>query len=173
MQRIRNRDKCWACWAPPSLIKPWRTCVRHHIAIDNLDIYRDGKSRKHCLHTVFEIIVDIFGWTTILFQFLPINAHKPTLISKINIFLLENIQYNENNNKFWHFYMLRNNVNLRTFFNPENWLADENQLFPCLGQHFTNKSQIQKCLKSPIRWGSSLFGTLSEIFLFFNYDASP
>ena len=22
-------------------------------------------------------------------------------------------------------------MNLRTFFNPENWLADENELFPC------------------------------------------
>ena len=30
--------------------------------------------------------------------------------------------------------MLRNYVNLRTFFNPENLLADENQLFPCLGR---------------------------------------
>ena len=28
--------------------------------------------------------------------------------------------------------MLRNCVNLRTFFNHENWLADENRLFSCL-----------------------------------------
>ena len=41
------------------------------------------------------------------------------------------------------------------------------------GQHFSNKSQIQKSLKYPIGGGSSLFGTLSQIFLFFNYDASP
>ena len=28
--------------------------------------------------------------------------------------------------------MIRKYVNLRTFFNPENWLADKNELFPCL-----------------------------------------
>ena len=39
---------------------------------------------------------------------------------------------------------------------------------------FSNKSQIQKSLKYPIGGGgTSLFGTLSQIFLFFNYDASP
>ena len=141
MQRIRNRDKCWACWAPPSLIKPWRTCVRHHIAIDNLDIYRDGKSRKHCLHTVFEIIVDIFGWTTILFQFLPINAHKPTLISKINIFLLENIQYNGKHIKFRHFHMLRNNVNLRTFSTPKIDLRTTINFF-----------HLWTCIKTELTW---------------------
>ena len=31
-----------------------------------------------------------------------------------------------------HFYMIKNYVNLRTFFNPENWLADKNKLFSCL-----------------------------------------
>ena len=29
-------------------------------------------------------------------------------------------------------FMLRNYANLRTFFNPKNWLADENELFLCL-----------------------------------------
>ena len=33
---------------------------------------------------------------------------------------------------FSHFNMLRNYVNFWTFFNPKNWIADENQLFPCL-----------------------------------------
>ena len=33
------------------------------------------------------------------------------------------------NCNFRHFYMLRN---LRTFFTPENWLADKTKLFPCL-----------------------------------------
>ena len=28
--------------------------------------------------------------------------------------------------------MFRNYLNLRTFFNPKNLLADKNQLFPCL-----------------------------------------
>ena len=28
--------------------------------------------------------------------------------------------------------MLRKDVILRTFFNPENWLADKNELYPCL-----------------------------------------
>ena len=31
-------------------------------------------------------------------------------------------------------YMIRKYVNPQTFFNPENQLADKNQLFPCL--HF-------------------------------------
>ena len=33
---------------------------------------------------------------------------------------------------FGNFYTIRKFVNLRTFFNPENRLADKNQLFPCL-----------------------------------------
>ena len=37
------------------------------------------------------------------------------------------------------------------------------------GQNFSNKSEVQKCLGG----GSSLSGILSEIFPFFNYDASP
>ena len=32
--------------------------------------------------------------------------------------------------------MLRNYYNLRTFVNPKNWLADENQLFPCLSKRW-------------------------------------
>ena len=31
------------------------------------------------------------------------------------------------------------------------------------GQHFSNKSEIQKSLKYPIGGGASLFGTLSQI----------
>ena len=38
----------------------------------------------------------------------------------------------ENNFNLGHFYMIRIYMNLRIFFNPENWLADKNQLFPCL-----------------------------------------
>ena len=39
-------------------------------------------------------------------------------------------------------------------------------------QHFSNKSEIKK--KSEIsNGGASLFGTLSEIFPFFNYEGSP
>ena len=30
------------------------------------------------------------------------------------------------------FFMIKKYVNLQTFFNPENWLADKNKLFPCL-----------------------------------------
>ena len=65
-------------------------------------------------------------------QFLLMNAHKSALLSTINLFLLENIWFNEKNCNFRHFFVLRNNVNLRTFFTPENWLADKSQLFPCL-----------------------------------------
>ena len=31
-----------------------------------------------------------------------------------------------------HFYMRKKYLNLRTFLNPENWLADKDQLFACL-----------------------------------------
>jgi len=53
---------------------------------------------KRCLRTIFEKIVDIFGLTTIFWQFLPINGHQWTQVSNINphiyyIFLFENIQY--------------------------------------------------------------------------------
>ena len=37
----------------------------------------------------------------------------------------------------WKFSMLRNYVNLQTFFNPKNWLADENLLFPYLHMAYT------------------------------------
>ena len=40
---------------------------------------------------------------------------------------------------FEHFDMLRNHLTLRTFFNPENLLADENQLFPCLPLEWDKK----------------------------------
>ena len=33
--------------------------------------------------------------------------------------------------------MIRIYVNLWTFFYPENWLADKNQLFPCLDIHYS------------------------------------
>ena len=47
------------------------------------------------------------------------------------------------------------------------------EIDPRGGQHFSNKSEIQKSLKYPIGGGgSSLFGKKSTIFLFFNYDAS-
>ena len=65
-------------------------------------------------------------------QFSTINAHNSALLSTINPFLLEYIWYHGKICNFTHFYMLRNYVNLRTFFNPKNWLTDKNQLFPCL-----------------------------------------
>ena len=39
------------------------------------------------------------------------------------------------------------------------------------GQHFSKMSQIQKCPKG--RKGSTLIGTLSQIFSIFYFDASP
>ena len=38
--------------------------------------------------------------------------------------------------------MLRKYLNLWTFCNPENWLADDNQVFPCLYRaHFYQGSR--------------------------------
>ena len=62
----------------------------------------------------------------------------------------------EKNGKFWHFYMLRNNVNLWTFFNPENRLADENQLFPCM-ECSDQKLIWQKLLRMPKNLGVDTF----------------
>ena len=39
-------------------------------------------------------------------------------------------------------YMIRKYVILQTFFNPENWLADKNQLFPCLEAPVFPKLQL-------------------------------
>ena len=66
--------------------------------------------------------------------YIPLHITCPTflLVSTINAFLFENIWYYRKNCNFRHFYMLRIYLNLRTFFNPENWLAGEKQLFPCL-----------------------------------------
>ena len=59
---------------------------------------------------------------TIFLQFLPLIANKSALLSTINLFLLENIWKIGKNCKFRH-YMLRNYVNLPTFFYPKNWLV--------------------------------------------------
>ena len=42
--------------------------------------------------------------------------------------------------------MIKKYVNLRTFSNPENQLADKNQLFPCLRQ-----SRIGQDRTGPVR----------------------
>ena len=47
------------------------------------------------------------------------------------------------------------------------------QIFVVFYLDLSPKSQIQKSLKYPIGGGSSLFGTLSQIFPFLDYDASP
>ena len=45
-------------------------------------------------------------------------------------------------------------MNLWTFFNPENWLADENQLSPCL-------------LFTPLGFLTAIGGLIMEIKFFF------
>ena len=37
---------------------------------------KKSQACKCCLRTIFEKIMDIFGWTMIYWQFLPINGHK-------------------------------------------------------------------------------------------------
>ena len=62
----------------------------------------------------------------------PINCHKSTFLIHNQSIFRKNIQCIRKNFNFGQFYMIRKVVILRTFFNPENSLADKNQLFPCL-----------------------------------------
>ena len=80
----------------------------------------------------FEIITTIFLWWVELTKSSLFNYidHKFLIYkSTINLFFFKNIQRTGSN-----FYMIRKYVNLRTFFIPENWFADKNQLFPCQGR---------------------------------------
>ena len=65
-------------------------------------------------------------------SFLPINVHKSVFLSTINPCLLNNIQCMGKDCSLVHYYMIGKSVNLRIFFIPENWFAEENQGFPCL-----------------------------------------
>ena len=53
--------------------------------------WKKSQACKRGLRTIFEKIVDIFGKTTIFLEFLPVNAHKPALLSITIIFWLENV----------------------------------------------------------------------------------
>ena len=48
---------------------------------------------KHCLWTIFEKIVDIFGFTSSFWHFFPINDHKSPLLSTISPFLLDRLWF--------------------------------------------------------------------------------
>ena len=51
-----------------------------------LQTWKKSQACKHCLQTVFEKIVDIFGSTTIFLQYLPSNAQESAFLSTINHF---------------------------------------------------------------------------------------
>ena len=50
----------------------------------------------------------------------------------INVFFFKNIHCIGKNFKVGHFYMIRKYMNFQIFFNPENWLVDKKETFPCL-----------------------------------------
>ena len=60
------------------------------------------------------------------------RVHKLSCQSTIDLFLLENIQWIEENHRFEHFYLLSKYLILQTISCPENLLEDKNQLFLCL-----------------------------------------
>ena len=64
--------------------------------------------------------------------------------STINLFLFKNIQFSGKNYILGNFYMIKKYVNLRTFSNPENQLADKNQLFPCLAATNVNRPNADR-----------------------------
>ena len=51
--------------------------------------------------------------------------------------------------------MLRNYGNLRKLFNPENWLADKNQLFSCLLAKGTSSDHLEKKIHCMLKIVSS------------------
>ena len=94
-------------------------------------ICRHGKSRKHASNACGQFLKKL--WTFLdKQQFSCSVCPKVVIIIHNSSFLLENIWYNEKNSNFRQFYFLKNYENLRTFLNPENWLADKNLFFPCL-----------------------------------------
>ena len=87
---------------------------------------------KHCLRTIFEKIVDIFGKQQFSCSFYTSMAtsqhYHPQLIhfwTKISDKILKKCNFRQ-------YYILRKYVNLWTFYNCEILLADKNPLFPCL-----------------------------------------
>ena len=90
---------------------------------------KKSQACKQCLRTIFEKIVDIFGSATIFLKFLPINVHKPALLSTINVFLLENIWYNGKYCNFRHFCMLRTIWFCRHFLTPKIGLRTKINFF--------------------------------------------
>ena len=111
---------------------------------------RHGKSRNHASTACGQFLRKL--WTFwdkqrilgIFFSSMAISLHNSCTII---VFQLRQIQCIEKNGYLGRFYMLRNYVILRTFFNPENWLADKNQLFTRLLKDvfFYQSLYLNKC----------------------------
>ena len=56
-------------------------------------------------------------------------------------------------------------MNLRAFFNTENWLADKNQLFPCLAA--TDRKSQKCCLWSLELRKNDVFKTNTTVTRFY------
>ena len=89
---------------------------------------------KHSLRTIFGKLWKFLDKQEFFGSVYPLMATSLQYYSTINLFLFENIQCTGENCNLGNFYMIRKEIcDLRTFFNPENLLADKPQLFPCLG----------------------------------------